>query len=191
MKKQVFIFLLLTLLGQSHQAKADGFYFKPYVGANYDYAHLNYKDGGDQLAEDNLNGGDIHVGARIHKYLGFEGSYLWTADGRKSDVLGSGINTSVSATGFALDAMGYLPVMDKLELIATAGVSRLTEHAKSSGALVLSSTESETKGRIGAGAQYWLTDNLNARGIVRYQGADFSGDLSSAVIATIGLNWQF
>jgi hypothetical protein len=176
----------------SSPAMAGDFFFKPYVGASYDYVHANYQDDGDQIAEENLHGFDIHAGARIHKYFGIEGSYLWTADGTKDNVLGTGINTKVNVMGYALDAMGYLPVTDKTELIGTAGVSRLRAHGRlEAGGAAAALSQWETKGRIGGGAQYWLTDNLNIRGLVRYQAADFSDTLDNAIIASLGLNWQF
>lgn len=191
--------LLITaaIIALSSPAIASDFFFKPYVGADYDYIHPDYQSqsgiSGNDIASDSLNGGDIHIGARIHKYAGLEASYLWTASSDKNNILGTGINTSVDVKGFALDAMGYIPIDEgsKFELIGTAGISRLTSGLKLTGATVASNHESEIKGRIGGGAQYWLTDNLNARGIVRYQGADFSGSLNNAVIASIGLNWQF
>lgn len=174
-------------------ALAGDFYFKPYVGASYDFVRANYKNGGERIANDNLSGGDIHIGARIHKYLGFEGSYLWTPDATKDNVLGTGINTKVNVQGAALDAMGYLPVLDsgKAELIATAGVSRLKAKFSLGGVAAGSGSEWETKGRVGGGAQYWVTEHANVRGLVRYQGASFSDALANAWIYSLGLNWQF
>lgn len=197
------IFIAMAIVPLSVQAKpvptpaslpADdyGFFFKPYVGADYDYIHANYNDGGDQVANNSMHGGDIHVGARLHKYFGVEASYVATTDAAKNNVLGTGINTKVNVRGATLDALGYLPLADKLEIIGTAGVSRLRGEMELKGAGGhISSSESETKGRVGGGAQYWLTDNLNIRGLVRYQGADFSGSLNNATIASLGFNWQF
>lgn len=199
--KTTFIAALTTatmLTSAAYAANApDGFFFKPYVGAAYDYVHANYRSqngiSGSDIASDSLNGADFHVGARIHKYFGIEGSYLWTADASKNNVLGTNINTKVNVRGFALDGMGYLPIdgAGKFELIGTIGVSRLTGGLSLSGSATGSGHESEIKGRFGGGAQYWLTDNLNVRGLVRYQGADFSGDLNNAIITGLGLNWQF
>jgi opacity protein-like surface antigen len=180
-------------------ASANGFFFKPYVGADYDYLNINYStipgtssDYGT-VASKSLNGGDFHVGARVHKYLGFEASYLATASSSKDNILGSGLNSSIKVSGFTFDAMGYLPIeaMPKLELIGTAGVSNLKATIDLSGVAAGSGSKTETKGRIGAGAQYWLTDNLNVRGLVRYQGANFSGIVDDAIVSSLGLNWQF
>lgn len=196
MRKLLSIFILLFIFDNS-SAQASDFFFKPYVGADYDYVHANYTtaDGisGSDIASDSLNGFDAHLGARIHKYFGMEGSYLWTQSPSKNNVLGTGINTKVNVSGYALDAMGYLPVDNsgKFEIIGSIGASRLKGGIQLSGAAIASGHEWETKGRIGGGAQYWLSENLNARGLVRYQGANFSGSLNDAIIASLGLNWQF
>jgi opacity protein-like surface antigen len=183
----------------SSWASDNGFFFKPYVGADYDYVSINYStipgtssDYGT-LASKSLNGGDFHVGARVHKYLGFEASYLATASSSKNNILGSGLNSSIKLSGFTFDALGYLPIqaIPKLELIGTAGVSNLKATIDFNGVAAGSGHKTETKGRVGAGAQYWLTDNLNVRGLVRYQGANFSGVVDDAIVSSIGLNWQF
>lgn len=69
---------------------SDDFFFKPYIGADYDQLHANYSNGNDSVLEKNLNGGDIHVGVQVHKYLGFELGYLDTARGTKDNVLNTG-----------------------------------------------------------------------------------------------------
>lgn len=189
----VFLILLTdSAYAMETTSNDNGFFFKPYIGADYDYTHARYQGGGTQIAEDNLNGGDIHIGVRLHKYLGAEASYFQTEQAGKSNVLGTGINTTVQLKGETFDIMGYLPVYNKLELIGTGGVSSLkaTLALKGVGGH-LSESQTEIKGRIGAGAQYWLTDNINIRGIVRYQGADFSGSVNNVVVSSLGLNCQF
>lgn len=171
-----------------------GFFFKPYVGADYQYTSVNYKDNGDQVLADSFNGGDVHIGARVHQYLGFEGGYSDTASSNKSNILGTGLNSSVKLEEWTLDAMGYLPIdqAHKFELIATAGIARVNAHGSLTiGAARESGNGWENDGRIGAGAQYWLTDNINVRGLVRYQGADFGGLASDAIISSLGVNYQF
>lgn len=191
------IFLTLAIIFSSTPVMAieypTGFFFKPYMGADYDYMHVSYKDGGGDVLKSNLNGFDIHAGARVNKYLGFEGSYLWTANADKDNVLGSGIDTSVNVRGFTLDALGYLPVTsdNKLELIGTVGVSRLKAEFSATGIVGVSGSETEYKPRFGAGAEYWVTDNSNLRGLVRYQAADFDDNASHAIVASVGLNYQF
>lgn len=193
MKFSTILGIFVALLPFGAQAN-EGFFFKPYAGAAYDYMHASYKQGGDQIAENSLNGFDIHIGARLHRYFGVEAAYLQTEHAGKSNVLGLGVNTTVQFKGGTFDIMGYLPVTDngKLELVGTAGLSVLKGNLQLKGAGGhISLSESETKPRIGAGAQYWLTGNLNARGLVRYQAADYSNSVNNAIITSLGLNWQF
>lgn len=197
MKRLLLTIMALLPFGASAD---DGFYFKPYVGADYENFSINYNslpgtafNYGD-FYSDSLDGGDVHVGARVHKYLGFEAGYFDTASQSKSNILGTTASSSIKSNGGTLDAMGYLPIGDaqKFELIGTAGVAYTTAKISLnfSGA-ASSASKSETKGRIGGGAQYWITDNLNIRGLVRYQDADFDGIANNVVISSLGLNWQF
>ena len=194
MKTAIYTLTLGTIL-MSGAAQADdwtsNFYFKAYVGGDYQYTHIDYSDGNSDVLDKNLNGGDVHIGARVNQYLGFEAGYEDTAYSTKDNVLGSGFNTKIKLQGYTLDALGYLPVTDdkKLELIGTAGVTRLEAKLDIPG--IGNGNEWETKGRVGGGAQYWVSDNLNVRGLVRYQGADFDDTANNAIVGTIGVNYQF
>ncbi len=192
----------LALLSAPAQANTPNFFFKPYVGADYQFTSVNYEDdiggtgiNGDDIANDSLHGVHLHVGARVHKHLGIEAGYIWGDEADKTNVLSTGINTKTSVHGFTLDALGYLPVGDsgKFEFIGTVGISHLTGEVEASapGLGTGSIDETETKARFGGGVQYWLTDNLNVRGLVRYQGADFDGAVKDAVTANLGVNFQF
>ena len=184
---------------QSSASNDYGFYFKPTVGADYQFTSVDYGTASNgirykDIVANSLNGVNFHVGARVHKYLGFEAGYLTTESASKSNVLGTALNTTAKLEGFNFDALGYLPIDDKgkFELIGTVGVSRLKATFTHTGLIAAGSgSATETKGRIGAGAQYWLTDNINVRGIVRYQGADFNGVAKDAIVSNLGLNFQF
>lgn len=181
--------LALTMPFQAY-AVDNGFFFKPNVGADYQYNNVNYDNGFDVLADDTLHGANVHIGARVHKYLGFEAGYLWTADADKT--FPSSAKSTVNLEGFNFDALGYLPIDDagRFELIGTAGITHLK--AKFSvPAVPFTASDSETKFRAGGGAQFWITPNLNVRGLVRYQDANFSNTVKHIVEANAGLNWQF
>lgn len=191
---KLYLLGLATLLPLNAMAATPtdyGFFFKPYLGADYDQYHTNYSSGNDGVFSNNLNGGDIHIGARIHKYAGFEVSYFDTASSSESNVRGTGLSTKAKLDGGSLDIMGYLPLGEsqKFELIGTVGITT----TKTTGDISNGNTagNTETKGRIGAGAQYWLTDNLNARALIRYQDADVNSQIDNFVVTTVGLNWQF
>lgn len=143
---------------------SDGFFFKPYVGADYQYSSFSYQNGGDQDFADTFSGGDVHIGARVHKYLGFEASYFDSAKGNKDNIQGSGINTSTKFQGESLDAMGYLPLASsKAELIGLVGVNHTKGSISATGVVTGTEAGSKTFAEFGGGAQYWITDNVNAR----------------------------
>lgn len=193
--KSLYIISAITTILISQAAQADdwtnGFFFKPYVGADYQFTHVDYSDDNGSVLAKSLEGGDAHIGVQVHQNLGFELGYLQTAEATKNNVLGSGLDTKLKLNGYTFDALGYLPVTSdkKLELIGTAGITRLRADLNIPG--IGSGSDWETKGRVGGGAQYWLTDNLNVRALVRYQGASFDNNANNAVIGNLGVNLEF
>lgn len=178
-----------------------GLFFKPYIGVDYQYIGANYKsipgttlNFGDVIA-DSFHGIHGHVGARVHRNAGFEFGYLWTDEENKTTttILGP-LNVAANVEGFTFDALGYIPVgaSEKFEVIGTVGLSILTANVRATvGTLAGAGDETEANIRAGGGFQYWLTDNVAARTLVRYQGADFNGVLDNAIAVNAGLNYQF
>lgn len=191
MKRYLLAMAALLLGANTAQATENDWFFKPYVGADYQYTQYGNKDFGagiksDDIADTGLHGGNVHVGARLHENLGVEAGYFMTQEGHKD--LG-GAKSNLKVKGATFDVLGYYPICPKAELIGTVGAS----YSKADYEIptFFSGDDSEWKGRIGAGAQYWLADNINARALVRYQGADFEGSVSNGVVGTLGVNWQF
>ena len=104
-------------------------------------------------------------------------------------------STDISSYGFTLDAMGYLPIdkKERFELIGTAGVSWTKAEISLNAPTIAnaSTSESEFGFRLGAGAQYKLTEKFNIRGIARYQTADFEGVADNATTFSVGINYNF
>ena len=196
-------------------AKAQEINFKPYVGFDlqrsiYDY-NDNYDIGGglalngNTILEDSLNGLNIHVGNRFHKNFGAELGYFRTKEEGKNIVNGATVgpatvatadfSTDVKVQGFTLDGLGYLPLGEdeKFELIGTAGLSWSKAEVTATVPGVGSGDvdESEIGFRIGGGAQVNFTDNINMRGLVRYQTADFESVADNAWMYSLGLNYSF
>lgn len=180
---------------------SNDFFFKPYIGADYQYSKYGNENFGggiksDDLIDTSLHNGNVHVGARIHQNIGIELGYTQSQTSDKQTALAVVTNfgtfpvgkTEVQTKAFVADVLGYYPVAPKVELIGTIGVSYTKAEFS---ALGVSADDTEWKPRVGAGAQYWFTDNLNARGLVRYQGADFDGAVNNAVVASAGVNYQF
>lgn len=110
-------------------------------------------------------------------------------------VAAANFTTDVKLYGFTLDALGYLPIgaEDRFELIGTAGLSWIKGEVKATvpGAGSGSVDESEIGFRGGAGAQFNITNNVNVRGLARYQSADFDDVADNAWTYSLGLNYSF
>lgn len=204
MKSTFLLFIAATLSSSAVYAADNSFFFKPYVGADYQYSSVSYKDIGNSqynygdILADSFSGGDVHIGARVHNNLGFELGYFANATENKSGILGTNATSSAKFSGGTLDAMGYLPLDDakKFELIGTTGIAITSASAAGSATVsgttyTATTSKTEAEFRIGAGAEYWLTSNINVRGLVRYQTADLGGIANNAIISSLGVNWQF
>ena len=195
---------LVALAATTHAAESE---LRPYVGLDVTRVMADYKDGNDMLFKDDLNGVSPYVGVQFNKYVGAEISYLQTGNGKKSPNLSANIpgygvatldETKIKVSGFSLDAVGRLPITadEKLTLLGSAGIGRYKADATYSGSLagVPVSVKDDTKDtalRLGAGAQYQITDNIGARAMVRYIKADFDDVVDNLVTASVGLNYRF
>lgn len=179
---------------------------KPYMGLDYQHIHANYGSediGGGAVINDGtvindeLNGANIHAGVRAYKNFGVEAGYFRTAWAGKNIATGTTIGpglvtavpltTNVQAQGVTLDVLGYIPVISKLEAIGTVGTSYTWTKLELSG--IGSSNTNFLSYRIGGGAQYDVTDNVNVRGLVRYQSG--KDGIDGIVAYTVGVNYGF
>jgi hypothetical protein len=168
-----------------------------YVGADFQHTRVSYSDiapglnGGDFFSEA-LSGGHFHAGARISPMFGAEVGYLWIPEHEKSL---SGGTSSIDVNGVTLDALFYMPMdaTGAFELVGLGGASRLTATAKLNGPAFgnIVDEDSEWGWRAGGGAQFRISRNVNVRGLVLYQSADFEGDVESSVQLSIGVNFLF
>ncbi len=199
-----FVITCLFATSAFAESSPDGFFFKPYVGAAYNRYDINYKaipttqfSFGD-FSENTLHGFNLSAGARIHKYLGVEASYLRALKDTKTGP--ASIESSNHGDGIALDVMGYYPIdATNIELIASVGATYTSYIGNSTNANFAVDTN-ELKARVGGGAQYWLTDSINVRGLLHYQDAEYAGKTVGATtdgtanntwITSIGINLTF
>lgn len=197
--------LLIAVPAQAQEFKPA---FAPYVGFDLVHYNVSYDDGGDNYLEDRLNGFNIHVGNRFSKYFGAELGYTRTRDEDKDIAAGTVIvpglfttaagKTKVQLQSITLDAMGYLPLdqEERFELIGTAGISWTKADLNLNiptniAAVNLSDDDSEFGFRVGAGAQFNITENVSVRGLARYQKVDFDDVADRAWVYTAGLNFSF
>jgi opacity protein-like surface antigen len=176
-------------------------YFHPYAGVDLLRMNLDYNDNYDlggvsvdlnQGLNDSLDGLNIHVGNRFTKYFGAELGYFKTKSEKDTSVIGT---TKVSAQGVTLDGLGYIPLGEdeRVDLIGTAGVTWIKAKVSLDvpGLGSASDNDDEFGFRVGAGAQFNFTKQISARGLVRYQSADFDDYADEAITYTVGLNYAF
>ncbi len=198
----------------SAPAFADDLVITPYAGIDLGRSMYSYNESydfdgdslnGESLLNDGLNNINLHVGTRIGKYFGAEVGYFRSSEGKKNietgDVVGDGLvaasdfSTKIKTHGFSLDGLGYIPLTDdaRAELIGTAGVTWTKANIEMTvpGVGTAGDNQSELGFRIGGGAQYYLTHNISARGLVRYQTVDFDDVADRAWTYSLGVNYSF
>lgn len=142
---------------------------QPYVGLDLGGSRIEYsnKVGGghaDTIAVANLN-----LGAKFNKYFGFE---LSSQASSEADVDGLG---DLSYSSLGLDAVGYIPLNDKFEFFALAGVGYYNFDLKLNQKiddLEIHATKNETAFRAGLGLQYSINDKWAVRCMAKYHHID-------------------
>lgn len=198
----------------SAPAMADDLVITPYAGVDLGRSIYSYNENydfegdslnGESLLNDGLNNINLHVGTRIGKYFGAEVGYFRSSEGKKNIATGESVgdglvastdfSTKIKTHGFSLDGLGYIPLTDdaRAELIGTAGITWTKADVEMTvpGVGTAGDNLSEVGFRIGGGAQYHLTNNISARGLVRYQTADFDDIADRAWSYTLGVNYSF
>lgn len=200
MNKTMMAAAALLAVAASAQAEENSLTLHPYVGADVVHVVADYKTdsylgvSGDDLLKGDLNGVSPYVGLQFNKYVGAEVSYLQTGSGKKSNILGSGVDTKIKLSGFAADVVGTLPVSadERFALLGSAGIARYKADVEATnGSLTAKADESDTGYRLGVGAQYQLGENLGVRAMARYVKVDFDDTTDNLVIGSVGLNYKF
>ncbi len=142
----------------------------------------------------NKAGANIFAGVRFNQYFGAELGYGFIAKTKGNVKESDGTNVSVTnkATNIYVDAIGYLPVATKVDLIGAVGVGRFSNKGTSSADGVTQSGKTNKVGpRVGVGAQYNFTDNVSARAMVRYQKAGSKNFQKANTSLAVGAAYTF
>jgi opacity protein-like surface antigen len=143
-------------------------------------------------------GADMFLGMRFNENFGAEAGYSFL---KKSHNVFTNANNKyvldVKMRNAHIDAIGYLPVADDLELLGSVGLGRLSTKIQekfNDRVLQLSNeekklTKTKTGIRLGLGAQYKLTENVGTRFMVRHQKGNKT--IKSVNSAGLGLFYQF
>lgn len=141
--------------------------------------------------EKNKLGANIFVGSRFNENFGAELGYGFItkadADVQNSRKAENKINN------IYVDALGFMPVTDEVELIGSIGAGRMKAKADVPGAAFTDKsklTDAKIGVRVGAGAAYKFDDNWAVRGMVRYQKGN-SDFLKSNTSLSLGAVYSF
>ena len=123
--------------------------------------------------EDKLNAFAISAGVKFNQYFGLEAFYQQSDKGKKT-YYGDKIEDKYKAYG--LDFIGYLPLMPNLDFIGSLGVAYYKAEYKLSwdvGSGSESGSEEKYGLRVGAGMQYYFTNNIAVRFMAKLNNTNF------------------
>lgn len=186
-----------------YQQSAPSFYdtiqIRPVIGIDYVYSTLDvddtddyFGDTPDQFLKDKLNAYAFSAGFKINQYFGLEAFYQQSDKGKKK-YEGDTIEDQYKAYG--LDFIGYLPLMPNLDFIGSLGVAYYKAEYKLSwegfdGNESESGSEEKYGIRIGAGLQYYFTNNIAFRFMARLNDTNFRY-AGSIIDLSAGLRFYF
>ncbi len=181
---------------------------RPYVGLEYQFISASLDDLAPDFSFDNIYADSYssvvpHIGIRTGRHFGLEVGYTksfseeTSFSGSVAGISGTS-NLETEASGWTIDAIGYLPIdqNDELEVIGEVGVGFYELDASGTatlsgiGTVDLTDSEDSTALRLGIGGQLALNSNISARGMVRYIAMD-SDVVEDAITFSIGLGYNF
>ncbi len=174
----------------STQAKAQQMFgeeIEPYVGADYVYDNVDFKNQGNGLKE-SYNSGAVNVGTRLGEYAGLEAYYQLS--GKRTSNLSEDVKAKSKFQSYGVDLYGYMPLgcNDKVDLLASVGLGNYNLEVKG---LPDGKIDKDHLGyRFGLGAQYNFDEHVSARVMGRYNYID-TRDLDNMWEATAGLRYTF
>lgn len=190
---------------------------RPYIGIDVATSKMDFGDdqwvkdydGGDNYFDDGNTSLSFVVGAKFNKHFGLEAFYQKSVDGKNElgfdygEDLWAKDETSLSYTAMGVDAIGYLPINQDFELLASLGLAHYDFESKADYSSYSAYDDygyvegSDTKDfkslgvRVGIGAQYNLTNNLAIRGMARYIKMNDDDYVKSLTELSLGLRYMF
>ena len=153
-------------------------YVQPYVGLDYSFNLIKFGDDedGDSLDnyyEDKFHAGSVSLGMRFHDNFALEAYYKRSAEAKKSgNPFGIPMTTKLTLQSFGIDAVIHSPRLgydNRVEFIGSVGVAYYELKAKINvPGYSESGKDDHFGGRIGAGLQYYINNNLALRLMGRY-----------------------
>ena len=161
MKKAIITILLTCIFtfSATNNAFAYSNRSKIYIGADYVYSDIKYKNNTEFEMDDGYNGVSAVMGFSSYG-IGLEGWYLFSDESDNS----FGIKSKLS--GYGIDLMGESPLTDNFSLILSLGLAEYTIKIKQTNGW---NFEQDASGpRFGIGLQYEIIPHIALRGMFHY-----------------------
>ncbi len=176
------LFLLCSANTVMAASCLDGFFFKPYLGLEYQYEHIKSKGAYHLLLSANFQYGNLFLGAKYHKNFGVEIGYYRSLKTSQNQFqytswggqYAGGVASSISRTsfkGFSFDWNAYYKLDPEFNVLASLGLVTMHETLTNSatGAQPLSTAigtitgRNTTVPRLGGGAEYIYNNHWGLR----------------------------
>ena len=170
---------------------------RPYIGLDIATSKVEFaEDYLKDYLEDGHNSLSLSVGAKFNENFGVEAFIQQSSEEEKRDsYYGDSETTSYTAVG--LDFIGYIPVNQEVELLASLGLAQYTfnetyEYEYDMGEYIGEKTNMHTMGiRLGVGVQMKLNDNWALRGMARYVKMNDDDIIENLTELSLGLRYMF
>ena len=159
------------------------------------------QEGGYEYFEDKNTTLNFIVGAKFNKHFSLEVFYQTSSEEDMKVMDYEDWKTTISYTAFGIDSVGYMPISQELELLASLGLAQYYFESDDKyyedwgggyGEWINTSKDFDTLGfRFGIGAQYNITNNLALRGMARYIKMNDDEYVKSLTEFSLGLRYMF
>lgn len=164
-----------------------------YSNANTaDLNNFRSSNGGSKLViRKNKPGVNVFLGARFNENLGAEVGFGFIT--KTKGTAQSNRQATNKISNLYADALGFMPVSSKVDLIGSVGLGRMKSKADVAGATFTNKAllnKAKVGVRVGAGAQYNVNENWGTRAMVRYQKGN-KNFLKSNTSVSVGAVYTF
>jgi opacity protein-like surface antigen len=171
---------------------------RPYIGFDIGRTYAKLTDTDDEdLFKDKNNSISGVIGLKFNKNFGLEAFYQQSDKAKKSVDYGiAQMSTSLQYSAYGADFLGYLPVSQDFEVLASLGLAQYDLKAKASGHLYgipFSEKDSEDSlgYRFGLGLQYNINQHLALRTMAHYIQLDKDEAIKHLTEISLGLRYMF
>jgi opacity protein-like surface antigen len=155
-----------------------------YIGAAYTYMAVSDAE----PFADSHHGGNVFAGTKITPNLGLELGYSYFLT-ETTTYPGATLDTAYHLV--SLDALGYLPVSPKANLVGLIGAGYVISNFEQKGLINYENGDGTVALRVGGGASVDLNDKLSVRALLKYNYLPDSENIDGLTEFSVGAAYKF